>query len=675
MSEKDYSLVTSKAGTVVAENLKVTLATAGGPAGLSPATITAMVGISQNLSLKIADDVTSVTNYLQSIASSNVAANVTANTILSSMTSLQSSLGFGGSPNQSGFGSIISQCVQHCKDSVQLKQATNFLESVDYDKFGSGIKDMGSMVERGMSNVVGDLNSAAAAMTSTGKMFNGIDVKDFGSSLGVVKALQNNKLLNATGVNRRLSMAGVPLSDLDNPIYQDKINQVLGTVTDPGTLSVVADQFEVAPELAATDTTTNSTANTIRDRLQAIIETLNRFADTVRGQWIPALNDITSASELTAFSSRNSTSQEYKDYNAAIADANRIAANEIRPLPNDEFKLALVNYRNNDVEAAIADANAAISDYRGKGKAIRAMFNAQEGRPTDVTNYETATSGPFAGLSSYTGADASVNTAASSLLGGGSAIGAPAVSSGPGNLSDLGNPQKLAEPGSISGFPGSDALAQKFKDLGASTIANSQVAGSFFGAIQQAATPLTTAAHSTLKSLMDDLKPTIDNMTGSGTGLLGTPNVSDFTQHVSGGPAITGFIQAVQAQGGNALAVNAASLTSLQDSITTAQSLFSKAGVDFGSVPGNSLSTAMTFATNLKKFGQDTLTDVAPVLRNMADTSTKWGESVKASLAEGANDKLFALNGMPPLNSNPFQGLPSDPTANPAGDAGKLMGG
>ena len=217
MSEKDYSLVTSKAGTVVAENLKVTLATAGGPAGLSPATITAMVGISQNLSLKIADDVTSVTNYLQSIASSNVAANITANTILSSMTSLQSSLGFGGSPNQGGFGSIISQCVQHCKDSVQLKQATNFLESIDYDKFGSGISDMGSMVERGMSNVVGDLSAAGAAMASTGSMFNGIDVKDFGNPLGLVKSLQANKLANFSGVNSALTAAGVPLSDLDNP--------------------------------------------------------------------------------------------------------------------------------------------------------------------------------------------------------------------------------------------------------------------------------------------------------------------------------------------------------------------------------------------------------------------------------------------------------------------------
>ena len=593
MSEKDYSLVTSKAGTVVAENLKVTLATAGGPAGLSPATITAMVGISQNLSLKIADDVTSVTNYLQSIASSNVAANITANTILSSMTSLQSSLGFGGSPNQGGFGSIISQCVQHCKDSVQLKQATNFLESIDYDKFGSGISDMGSMVERGMSNVVGDLSAAGAAMASTGSMFNGIDVKDFGNPLGFVKALQANKLANFSGVNSALTAAGVPLSDLDNPIYADKINLVLSNIKNPNTINTIIEQFNISPP----------------GGLPPAAPQISRVVQDDTGDW-------------TVYGEAGPEGPTF-----------RVIGSSGRTIYSGPTSDVIVN-----IDSAI-------------------QFGIENPDDPDIDV-------PF-----FQNLRTTVENIEGELQ------NAVMNSSSVQSLADLSDPSKLAEPGSISGFAGSDALAQKFKDLGASTIGNAQVAGNFFGAIQQAATPLMTAANSTLKSLMDDLKPTLDNMIGSGSGLLGTPNVSDFTQHVSGGPAITGFIQAVQAQGGNALAVDTANLTSLQDSITTAQSLFSKAGVDFGSIPSNSLSTAMTFATNLKKFGQDTLTDVAPVLRNMADTSTKWGESVKASLAEGANDKLFALNGMPPLNSNPFQGLPSDPTANPSGDAAKLLGG
>ena len=669
MAEHDINLVTAQAGTVVAENLKVTLGTAGGPSALSPATITAMVGISQNLSLKISDNVQLVTDYLSSIASSNVAANVWASATLSSMQSLQSNMGFGGSPNQAGFGSILQQVTQHCKDSVQLKQATNFLESVDYNKFGSGISDMGSMVERGMSNVMGDLSAAGEAMKSTGKMFNGVDVKDFGNPLGMIKSLQNNKLFNATGVNRRLSMAGVPTSDLDNPIYQEKINQVMSQITDPGTLSVVADQYEVAPEIAATDSAGDSNVDAIKEKLQSIIERLNQFADSVRGEWMSGFESITSNAELTAYSDKFLASQDNNDYKAAIQEANTISTRDIKPLPYDDNKITLINFRNNDVEAAINDANAAVRDFKGKGKGLRAMFNSQEGLVTDATmttasiSNNTLLTNPVSLPSTAMGADLSPGQTLP--------VGAGGIQS----LKDLGDPNKLAPPGSISGFAGSGVLAAKFKDLGGSTIANAQVAGSFFGAIQSAATPLMTAAHSSLSSLMSSLKPSIDNMTGSGTGMFGVPNVSDFTQHVSGGPAINSFIEAVQAQSGNALAVSNANITALQDSITTAQGLFSKAGVDFSAIPASSFSSAMSFATSLKKFGQDTLTDVAPVLRNMANTSTQWGESIKASLAEGSNDKLFAMNGMPPLNSNPFQGLPSDPTANPQGDAAKLLGG
>ena len=246
MAEHDINLVTAQAGTVVAENLKVTLGTAGA-ASLSPATLTAMVGISQNKALRIAPDVTSVTNYLQSIATSNVAANVSAASILSSMQSLQANLGFGGSPNQAGFGSILQQVTQHCKDSVQLKQCTDFLGSVDYSSFGSGITDMGSMVDRGTSTVFGDLNAAGAAMMSTGSMFNGIDIKDFGNPLGIVKALQSNKLANFSGVNNALSAAGVPLDDLDNPIYADKIKLVLSNIKNPNVINTVAEQFGINP--------------------------------------------------------------------------------------------------------------------------------------------------------------------------------------------------------------------------------------------------------------------------------------------------------------------------------------------------------------------------------------------------------------------------------------------
>jgi hypothetical protein len=551
--EKDYSLVTSKAGSVVAENLKVTLATAGS-GGLSPATITAMVGISQNAALKIADDVQSSMSTLAAIAASSSSANVLAASTLSSMQSLQSSLGFGGSPNQAAFGSILQQTVQHCKDSVQLKQCTDFLESVDYASFGSGISDMASMADRGLSTSMGSLSAAGAAMASTGSMFNGIDAKDFGSPLGLVKSLQANKLANATGVNAKLAEAGVPLSDLDNPIYADKISQVMSNIKDPAAINAAAEQFNIA--------------------------------------------------------------------------------NPFGGLPS----------------------------YNGNDSSLYTTPGFLGGSSTNTSNF-------------VEGSITQGTSTASSAIGASLAPTVPTGGGGIQSLKDLSDPSKLADPSSIAGFAGADTLAQKFKDMGAGTIGDAQVAGSFFSSIKTTATPLMNAAHSSLGDLMSSLKPSIDNLTGSGTGANGLPSVADFTQHVSGGPAITSFLDAVRASGGNVLAVSSGTISALSNSVTASQSLFTTAGIDLAASVPNGLSTAMSFATNLKKFGQDTLTGVAPVLENMADTSTKWGESVKASLAEGYNDKLLAANGLPPLNSNPFSGLPSDPTADPVGNAAKLLGG
>jgi hypothetical protein len=554
MSEKDYSLVTSKAGTLVAENLKVTLATAGGPASLSPATITAMVGIAQNSALKIASDVQDSMSILTDIAASNSSANVSAAATLSSMQALQSSLGFGGSPNQAGFGSVLQQATQHCKDSVQLRQSTDFLESVDYESFGSGIKDMGSMAERGLSSSLGSLSAAGAAMASTGSMFNGVNIKDFGNPLGLVKSLQANKLANATGVTAKLAEAGVPLSDIDNPIYADKISQVMNNIKDPVAINAAADQFGVT--------------------------------------------------------------------------------NPFGGLPS----------------------------YNGNDSSLYTTPSFLGGASTNTSNF-------------VEGSITQGTSTASSAIGASLAPALPAGGGGIQSLKDLSDPTKLAPSGSLAGFAGSDALAQKFKDMGAGSIADAGAAGSFFGAIKSAATPITTATHGTLNSLMTSLKPSIDGLTGSGTGVKGLPSVVDFTQHVSGGPAVTGFLDAVRANGGNVMAVDPSTVSALASSVTASQNLFATAGIDLSSVPPSNLSTAMTFATSLKKFGQDKLTGVSSVLENMADTSTKWGESIKASMAEGFNDKLLAANGMPPLNSNPFSGLPSDPTSDPIGSAGKLLGG
>lgn len=529
-SEHDINLVTGQAGSVIAENQKVTFGTASG--GITPATITAMVGINQNVALDIEANVKASATKLQEI-SANVggvysASQVSAaTTALSALSGLQSSLGFGGSPNQAAFGSFLSQAQNHIKDSIEVRRATDFMANTNYGDFGSGITNMSSMVERGLSSQIGNFSGAGAAMASTGSMFNGIDIKNFGTPTGLVQSLQNNKLSNVTGVNAKLAAAGVDLNDLDNPVYKGQIDQVMGSITDPRAINISADQFGIT--------------------------------------------------------------------------------NPFGGLPS----------------------------YSGSDASLYNTQNALGGASTATAGTGTTTTGFSTGSTAF------------------GAAAAPEVGNAGGiqSLKDLSDYTKLANPADTAGFSGAGALATKFKDMGGGAISDASQAPNFFSSIQTVNTPLTNSLHPTLPNLMSSLQPNIDSMTGSGNGYRGLPSIRDFAQHIAGGPDVTDF---------NNSSYSVADISAYANSISGASSLWSTAGVDLTSPPPNSLGSSMAFATNLHKFGSDTSgSGIADVLRNIANTSTKYGEAVKASLAEGNNNNLLAANGMGPLKTNPFEGVPS----------------
>lgn len=531
-SEHDINLVTGQAGSVIAENQKVTFGTAAG--GITPATITAMVGINQNVALDIEANVKASATKLQEI-SANVggvysAAQVSAaTTALGALSGLQSSLGFGGSPNQAAFGSFLSQAQNHIKDSIEVRRATDFMANTNYGDFGSGITNMSSMVERGLTSQIGNFSGAGAAMASTGSMFNGIDIKNFSTPTGLVQSLQNNKLSNVTGVNAKLAAAGVDLNDLDNPVYKGQIDQVMGSITDPRAINMTADQF------------------------------------------------------------------------------------------------------------GITDPFGGLPSYSGSDSSL---YN----KPTFLGGTSTSTSEVPIGAVTIGSSGPSTAFGAAS---------APEVGSAGGiqSLKDLSDYNKLANPADTAGFNGASALATKFKDMGGGAISDASQAPGFFSSIQTVNTPIINNLHPTLPNLMSSLQPDIDSMTGSGNGYRGLPSIRDFAQHVAGGPDVTAF---------NTSNFSVADITAYANSISGASSLWSTAGVDLTSPPPNSLGSSMAFATNLHKFGSDTSgSGIADVLRNMANTSTKYGESVKASLVEGNNNNLLAANGMGPLKTNPFEGVPS----------------
>jgi len=564
MSEHDINLVTSQAGSVIAENQHVTLGTAS--ASITPATATAMVGINQNVALDIEANVKATTIKLQNI-SANVGGVYSANqvsaatTALSTLNSLQSSLGFGGSPNHAAFGSFLSQAHNHVKDSVGLRQSTDFMANTSYSDFGSGITNMSSMADRGLSNMFGSLKGAGGAVTSTGSMFNGIDIKNFGSPTGLVQSLQKNKLANATGVNQKLVEAGVDLNDLDNPTYKIKISNVLGSIKDPTAINVTAEQMNIN----------------------------NPFAG------------------LPSYTGDDSS---------------------------------LYNTQNVFGSSATAPV----------GTTVPTAGTNAFGAPTTI------------GFPTTTG-----YSTASTAFG---ASQAPDVGNAGGiqSLKDLSDYTKLANPNDTAGFTGgAEGLASKFKDMGAGSVANAGAAGDFFSKLQTITTPLIDAAHPTLNSLITSQQSNFDSLTGSGNGPSGLPNMSDFAQHVGGGPDVTAF---------NSSNFSVADITAYTGSMTKASSLWSTAGVDLTSPPPNGLGTSMTFATNLHKFGADKSgSGIADLLKGMANQSSKYGESIKASLVEGNNNKLLSLNGMGPVQTNPFEGLPAAQGENSLEGGAKLLGG
>lgn len=618
MSEHDISLVTSQAGSVISENLKTTLGTQA--AGFSPSQVLAMVGINQNTALKLPDSVVTAKNNLAAVAADPFNPNqAAASAALASLNAMHDSLGFGSTPNQAAFGSFLQQAVGHCNDSVQINQNMDFLSKTNFSNFGSGITNLGSMADRGVSNSFGSFAGTGELIKSTGSMFNGVDVKDFGTTTGLVKSLQDNKLANFTSINQKLTNAGVPLDDLDNPVYKEKIDQVCEQTTDPITLGTVADQYQVAPEVVKNLEEYDSQALETLNKMREIIKGVSSFTNYVLSL-IPGFNSITTNPELDAYRDALKNGDRYTEYKRLVSEANRITIEEIRPRPDDKVKLSLVLYRNEDVEAALNSVQLAVSQYNSEGKKARARINSTTAQTSTQDSITTVPSGTLESVTAPTGRIK--------------------------NLKDLCTPEKLAEPGAAEGGATTDEFRQKWSDMGASTVTDAGAAGDFWGQFKTGpATPQSDALSSSLglKGIMDSVAGQVAAMTGSGTGLGGMPNAQDFMQHVSGGPAIDAL---------NSSSLDATAIASFAGSMTAASSLFNKAGIDLTSPVPNTLGSCMAMASNLKKWGQDALTGVGGVIGNMVNTANAYGEGVKASLVEGFNDKLLSKNGIPPLKFN-----------------------
>ena len=554
----DDIIASARSMTTVADGQYVAIGTPA--SSLTPATITAMVGMAQGngVAIDLAANVKTAMDNLQTVASSSdYPANVNAQAALNTLTTIQSKLF--NKDDAGGFGTIVGKIQSHISNSNDVLNATNFLSNSSYSDFGSGITDMSSMGDRGITNILGSLPGAGKAMASTGTMFNGINVKHFGTPSGMVEALTKNKLANATGVNQKLIEAGVDLNDIHNPVYADKISTVLTNIKDPVAINVTADQFEI----------------------------------------------------------------------------------------NNPF--------------------AGLPSYKGDDSSL---YNTQNALGGSSARPPVATTVPRAGTSTF-GAPTTTGfpTAQGTSRQGGS-FGSEQIQGQTGTgmqgLKDLSDYTKTANPADTAGFAGMGELTTKFKDMGGGTIIDAVKAPSFFASIQKVPTPLVNSAHPTLNSLMASHSSTIQTLIGSST----VPRAQDFLGPVAGSAELDALADGVTDE----------RVSALNTKLATTNTFLTKADITtVTSSATQSLSGVMSFATKLPKYGKEMNEGgVGTMLRNMANTSTKYGEAVKASLAEGKNNDLLGANGMGPLKTNPFEGVPAyaGTDSSLATNAGaKIMGG
>ena len=539
----DDIIASARSMTTVADGQYVAIGTP--KAAITPATLTAMVGMAKpdGAAIDIAPKVTEAMAKLGNVAS-NVGGVYSASEVsnassaLSALTTIQGKLF--NKNDQGGFGAIVGKVQSHISNSNDVLNSATFLKDSNYSDFGSGITDMSSMGDRGMTNVFGSLPGAGKAMSSFGTMFNGIDVKRFGTPSGLVESLQKNKLANATGVNQKLADAGVDLNDIHNPVYADKISSVLTNIKDPAAINTTADQFGINNPFAGLPTYTGTDSS------------LYKTPDFLTGG---------SATAPTATT-------------------------------------------------------------------IPAGGSSAFGAPT-TTGFPTAS-----GTSRQGGSFGSEQIQGQ-------------TGTGIQGLKDLSDYTKTANPADTAGFAGMDSLTSKFKDMGAGSVVDASKASSFFGSIQKVPTPLTNAANPTLNSLITEHTPFRQNLIGSST----VPSAQDFLGPVAGCSELDALADGVTDD----------KVAALNTKLASTNTFLSAAGITTATAPATqTLGGVMGFATKLHTYGKDTSTGgIGSMLKNMANSSTKYGEAVKASLAEGKNNDLLSANGMGPLKTNPFEGIPA----------------
>lgn len=226
--------------TSISENQHLAI---GKPAdAITPATLTAMVGMAKGEGLQVHPTLGAAQTKLASLYLTNPALGAKANAAAAAMTTLKSNADTVFSGGMGSFGAVFGKIKAHVKDAQEVIQAQNFMANTNFGDYGTGIKNMSSLTTQGLESL-GSPASVASTLQSMSGSFDLKDMKNFGTPGAFVEKLQSLRVGNASGLNATLAKAGVDLNNLKDPTQAEKMNQVLGSITDKQTLTNIADRM------------------------------------------------------------------------------------------------------------------------------------------------------------------------------------------------------------------------------------------------------------------------------------------------------------------------------------------------------------------------------------------------------------------------------------------------
>ena len=623
-------IVTAQAALTTVENKFSTLARDA--ASITPTTLTAMDGINQDLALRQKPVCSALITKLKSangnIASPNYHPDWANLNTLGNTMETQSNKQL---VSNTQFGAMFSQATNHVESAQQLRLKTDFIANTSFPDYGSGITSMSDTLDQGMTSSFGDLNASAKAMSATKGVFDPSDMKTFGTYEGLYKSMNKNKLANFSGLNENIDKYNIDTSKLNDPAYQDQANAAFSSIKDPATLQTMADQFDLP-------------------------------TNTVTAQPPHQFNPFEGM-------------QGYTGSDASVNQTPGFLSPGI------------------EVPASSSGTLPTIGTSQQGGSFGSGQIQGQTGTGLEGLNQSLSEDADLSGLA---GDQAQLNNFLGSnsetLPISGSGVGGIESAADFLSMNKVVGSQGVELTGMKDGLQYSD-MGQKLSGMGASFEDPDTAARMFesMGLPEPSEMELYDGPTSPAVS-MGGLD--INAMTGQGTGLAGLPTTRDFFPACSGTPEIESLNAALDAD------FASVDISSVNSQISNAQSLMDKAGIDLDMPPAKNLGHTMTFGTNLHRFGADDLNNPAnttafgaaqapgeprggyagidgiddfgksvtdmvntdllsgfmgtgDVLRDMANTSNKYGQSITASLAEGKNKAVMQANGILPLNYGP----------------------